>query len=110
MTALASCYGKHGRHQDAVLLFEESLEFQRRVRPENHPEIGEANRCDMLFDHWVNLFVPGSAMADLAFCYSNLGRHQDAVLLLEESLEFQRRVLPGNHPDIGNVHHGFCLR
>ena len=51
-------------------------------------------------------------MADLASCYSKLGRHQDAVLLLEESLEFQRRVLPGNHPDYdtGDVHHDFCLR
>ena len=103
MTSLAVCYSKHGRHQDAVLLFEESLEFQRRVRPENHPEIGEANRCDMLFDHWVNLFVPGSTMTALASCYSKLERNQDAVLLLEESLEFQRRVLPANHPEIGEA-------
>jgi hypothetical protein len=42
MTNLASCYSKLGRYQDAVLLLEESLEFQRRVLPESHPNIGEA--------------------------------------------------------------------
>jgi hypothetical protein len=40
-------------------------------------------------------------MGNLAFTYSALGRHQDAVVLKEKTLEFQRRVLPENHPDIG---------
>jgi hypothetical protein len=40
-------------------------------------------------------------MGNLASAYSALGRHQDAVVLGEKTLEFQRRVLPENHPDIG---------
>ena len=45
--------------------------------------------------------VPGVAMSNLAATYGALGRHQDAVVLLEKTLEFRRRVLPENHPDIG---------
>ncbi len=45
--------------------------------------------------------VLGQAMSNLANTYSALGRHQDALLLKEKTLEFKRRVLPENHPDIG---------
>ena len=45
--------------------------------------------------------VLGSAMNNLADTYSALGRHQDALELQEKTLEFRRRVLPQNHPDIG---------
>jgi hypothetical protein len=40
-------------------------------------------------------------MGNLAALYSELGRHQDAVVLQEKSLEFRRCVLPENHPSIG---------
>jgi len=40
MGSIASCYGKLGRYEDAVLLHEKSLEFMRRVQPEKHPDIG----------------------------------------------------------------------
>ena len=40
-------------------------------------------------------------MGNLADTYSALGRHQDALVLQEKALEFQRRVLPGDHPAIG---------
>ena len=42
-------------------------------------------------------------MGNLAVTYSALGRHQDALVLQEKSLEFGRRVLPENHHhlDIG---------
>jgi len=40
-------------------------------------------------------------MGNLASVYSSLGRHQDALVLQEKTLEFFRRVLPENHPDIG---------
>ena len=43
----------------------------------------------------------GNTMSNLAATYSALGRHQDALLLKEKTLEFRRRVLPENHPDIG---------
>ncbi len=40
-------------------------------------------------------------MNNVALTYSALGRHADALALFEEVLEFRRRVLPANHPDIG---------
>ena len=43
----------------------------------------------------------GAAMGSLASAYSDLGRHQDALVMQEKTLEFRRRVLPENHPDIG---------
>ncbi len=43
----------------------------------------------------------GNAMCNLATMYSSLGRHQDALVMGEKTLEFQRRVLPENHPHIG---------
>ena len=40
-------------------------------------------------------------MGNLAMTYCNLGRHEDALAMRERVLEFSRRVLPENHPDIG---------
>ena len=40
-------------------------------------------------------------MGNLATSYSDLGRHEDALAMEERVLEFSRRVLPENHPDIG---------
>ena len=45
--------------------------------------------------------VLGTAMNNLALTYRALGWHQDALELLEKTLEDRRRVLPENHPDIG---------
>ena len=45
--------------------------------------------------------VLGTAMNNLANTYGALGRHQDALVLQEKTLEFRRRVLPENHPDLG---------
>ncbi len=40
-------------------------------------------------------------MGNLSSTYYQLGRHADALAMMERVLEFQRRVLPANHPDIG---------
>ena len=40
-------------------------------------------------------------MNNLAATYRALGRHADALALFEQVLEFRRRVLPANHPSIG---------
>ena len=40
-------------------------------------------------------------MLGLANSYSDLGRQQEAVEMMEKTLEFYLRVLPENHPDIG---------
>jgi hypothetical protein len=44
-------------------------------------------------------------MGDLGNTCSFLGRHEDALALKEKTLELLRRVLPENHPDIGE---GLC--
>ena len=48
----------------------------------------------------------GKAMCNLAVTYAALGRHEDALVLGERVLEFRRRVLPENHPDIGELDGG----
>ena len=40
-------------------------------------------------------------MNNLAQTYYTLGRHADALAMRERVLEFQRRVLSADHPDIG---------
>ncbi len=47
------------------------------------------------------MLCAGTAIGNLANSYSALGRHQEAVEMEEKALEFIRRVLPENHPDIG---------
>jgi tetratricopeptide (TPR) repeat protein len=49
----------------------------------------------------MTLSALGTAMNNLAASYSALGRHQDALAMRKKTLEFQRRVLPENHPGIG---------
>jgi hypothetical protein len=49
----------------------------------------------------MTLCALGGAMSNLAGTYSYLGRHQDALAIQEKTLEFQRRVLPENDPNIG---------
>ena len=43
-------------------------------------------------------------MGNLALTYSDLGRHADALAMRERVLEFRRRVLPEDHPEIGEGH------
>ena len=47
-------------------------------------------------------------MSNLAASYSALGRHEEAVEMQEKTLEFYRRVLPENHPDIGEGDAVYC--
>ena len=43
-------------------------------------------------------------MGNLALTYSDLGRHADALAMEEKVLAFRRRVLPEDHPSIGEGH------
>jgi hypothetical protein len=45
-------------------------------------------------------------MSNLAETYYALGRHADALSMKERVLEFRRRVLPADHPDIGEGSEG----
>jgi hypothetical protein len=51
-------------------------------------------------------------MNNLASTYLDLGRHSDALAMHEQALEFRHRVLPANHPDIGEGCEGGmgCMR
>jgi hypothetical protein len=49
----------------------------------------------------MTLCALGKAMANVAATYYALGRHQDALVMEEKTLEFRRRILPENHPEIG---------
>jgi hypothetical protein len=40
-------------------------------------------------------------MGNLASTYYKLGRHADALAMQERVLESRRRVLPANHPSVG---------
>ncbi len=53
--------------------------------------------------------VLGVAMNNLAATYSELERHKNALVLLEKTLEFRRRVLPENHPNIGVMWYCFSI-
>ena len=51
-------------------------------------------------------------MNNLALSYSDLGRHDEALEMREKTLEFFRRVLPENHPSIGEgdaVYGRWCI-
>ena len=51
-------------------------------------------------------------MQGLANSYSDLGRHDEALAMREKTLEFFRRVLPENHPYIGEgdgVYGRWCI-
>ena len=51
-------------------------------------------------------------MGNLAISYSALGRHDEALEMREKTLEFRRRVLPENHPDMGEgdaVYGRWCI-
>ena len=90
-----------GRNHEAVVIFEGCLKVSRRVWPENHPNIGVMRLLLLISRMTLTRSVSGATMNDLSTTYSKLGRHQDALVLQEKTLEFLRRVLPVNHPDIG---------
>ena len=97
---LAHAYTALGRHQDALVMQEKTLEFRWRVLPENHPQIGAMQMVQIHRRHLMLSFA-GETMSNLASAYKALGRHQDALKMQEKTLEFRRRVLPENHPQIG---------
>ena len=49
----------------------------------------------------MTLSALGTAMNNLSRAFFACGRRQDALAMKEKTLEFRRRVLPENHPDIG---------
>jgi hypothetical protein len=103
MNNLSETYDALGRHQEALVLKENALEYYRRVFPESHPHIGVVESLYLTDLHCLTVSVPGDTLANLAVTYGKLGRHQDALVLREKVLEWSRRALPANHPDIGEM-------
>jgi hypothetical protein len=66
MGLLATVYSDLGRHREALVLKEKTLEFRRRVLPENDPQIG--------FDVWRTVFVDGRD--DLTSCVCRIRNGQ----------------------------------
>jgi hypothetical protein len=79
-------FGRLGRMVFGVL--EEWMEGQLRTQVTLCEEAGD----DAEAMEWT---------ATLASVLSDLGRHEDALALKERVLEFNRRVLPEDHPHIG---------
>ena len=53
MQGLANSYYALGRHDEALEMREKTLEFRRRVLPENHPDMGEG---DAVYGWWCIAF------------------------------------------------------
>jgi tetratricopeptide (TPR) repeat protein len=81
MGSLAKTYRALGRHQDALVLEEKTLEFQRRVLPENHPDTG------------MSCF-------NLSLSYRQAGDFHRAIERAREALCIFQATLPPSHPRV----------
>ncbi len=100
MNNLSATYHILKRHEDALVLQLKTHQLELRTLPENHPNIGVTSLwCCLTFNQM--LVVLGNTMSNLAASYSELGQHEHAVEMQEKAIEFIRRVLPENHPNIG---------
>jgi hypothetical protein len=103
-------------------------------RAEDRESIHEGIRCSVGFarlsrmvfgvmEGWMEEELKGQAAASaaagdekramewnatLATMLLQQGRHEDAILIFELNLEYARRVLPENHPNIGEMLLLFC--
>ena len=82
-------FGKLNRMVFGVL--EEWMEGQLRAQAASCDKTGEENESM----RWTEI---------LGLVLSDQGRHADVLAMRERVLEFRRRVLPENHPDIGEGH------
>jgi tetratricopeptide (TPR) repeat protein len=125
MGNIANSYCELGRHHEGLAMQEKVLAFQRRVLPENHPEIGtayynlalshrrEGNLQRSLEAAYETLRIFQATMphsvekaralvvdltGKIASSYDELGRHQEAVALQEKCIEEMQRLFPDNDP------------
>jgi tetratricopeptide (TPR) repeat protein len=81
---LAVAHSTIGNHLKAKTLYREVLDLERRILPENHPDIARS-------------------MVNLATCRAQLGDHAGALEELEAVLVEQKRLLPRDHESIANT-------
>jgi hypothetical protein len=106
MENLALSYLALEKHDVALLTQQRVLQYRKETLHDNHPEIGTStiqffHAIAVNFTRSMVYKCAGTAMAKLAKILHALGRHKDALEMQKEALEFMRRVLPENHPDIG---------
>ena len=81
MGNLANTYLALGRHQDALAMQEKTLEFRRRVLPDNHPHIG-------------------ISCLNLGFSCYKVGDLHRALQFAREALRIFQATLPPSHPHV----------
>ena len=79
---LLPSYHKLGRHQDALVLQEKTLEFWRRMLPENHPEI------------------IGTSCFNNSLSYRQARDFHQAFERAREALRIYPTALPPSHPHV----------
>ena len=89
MNNLANTYSDLGRHQDALVMQEKTLEFQRRVLPENHPDIG-------------------IACLNLGYSFVKVGDLHRALQCAREALRILQATLPPSHPHVQQAQQLVC--
>ncbi len=90
-----------GNHSNAIDWSEKSLNFQRRVLPEDHPGIGDADALRFVSLIMLSRQISATAMNDVAHNYFVDGRHADSFVMRRKALDFRRRVLHQDHIEIG---------
>jgi hypothetical protein len=81
MGNLAGTYSRLGRHQDALVLHEKTLEFRWHVLPQNHPSVG------------LSCF-------NLSTCYRQIGNFHGAMQKARDALRIWQATLPPSHPHV----------
>ena len=81
MINLAATHIALGRHQDALVLFEEALELHRHVLPENHPDIG-------------------LSCLNISSLHAQAGDFHRALVRAREALRIRQATLVLSHPEV----------
>jgi tetratricopeptide (TPR) repeat protein len=103
MNNLALTYSDLGRHADALDMQEKVLEFRLRELPQAHPDIGDVLARSWEKKHCTDILTSGVSMNNLAITYVALRRYDDALSMRKKLLEFFLRILPSDHPNIGDI-------
>ena len=81
MNSLSGTYMALGRHQDALVMSEKTLEIRRRVLPQNHPDLG-------------------LACYNISVIYSQVGDFLQAIDMAREALRIFQAALPPSHSHV----------
>jgi pentatricopeptide repeat protein len=132
LTCLADAYGKAGRSDKALALFEQTLELSKEKLGPDHASTllavanvaaayASARRLDdaialleettkeLKTKHGLDHPYTISSMGKLASAYESVGQLDKALRLYEETLRLQRTKLGANHPDTLSLSHNLAV-